>query len=239
MINPKDHLGLAHHVARRMWSAKPWKYLELADVLQEACVGLCIAANLYDPKQGTAFATYATAVMEGVIKRAYYYNRRIVRYGGPNVAMRAWKLRDVDLSQPLDASLAQAVTRYARPLTEIEVERCYGYAVGTDSSLDVVVTLEDGEAAFMVEALPDDTAQPTEDTVDTGFVQRVFNELPASPRSRSRIYTLLKDRILTDEPRPLEDIAKEWGCTRQRVHQIEADVLQVIRNVAKKLGVAV
>lgn len=202
-------------------------------------MGLCMAAELYDPTHGTTFSTYASAVMEGVIKHVYYYNKRIVRYGGPKTTMRAWMLRAVDISKPLDPSVAQEASLFSRALTETEVSRYYGFALGSDNSLDVLVTLEDGQdVVTMVETLPDDgSLTPIEERIDGGFVQRLLAAMSPSSRQASRVSTIIQDRILADEPRALEDIAAEWGCTRQRVHQIESEILRSLRRAAEGLGI--
>lgn len=238
MIDPKHHLGLAHSVARRMWASRPWRYLEFADVLQEANLGLCLAARSFDPDLGYTFSTYATAVMEGVIKRAHYNNRRIARFGGPITTMRSWRLRNADLSKPFDVEAAQAASGYHRTLTDSEVARYYGFATGVDNSLDVLVSVEEGEDGEtpMVETLPDERSLlPIEDQIGGKLIRDIVAVVRTWHRRPERNLTILFDRLLADDPRLLEDIAQEWGCTRQRVHQIETELLHRLRAVLSGL----
>lgn len=230
MIDPKHHLGLAHSVAKRMWHSRPWRYLEFSDVLQEANLGLCLAARSFDPDLGCTFSTYATVVMEGVIKRAYYYNKRIARFGGPDTVMGAWRLRNADLSKPFNAELAQTASGFSLKLTDSEVARYYGFAIGVDNSLDAVVVDGDGEESPLVETLPsEDSLVPIEERVCGRLLPEVIAMIQTWHRKPERNLTILFDRLLAEDPRLLEDIAQEWGCTRQRVHQIEVELMHRLR----------
>lgn len=240
MADPTDHIGLAHSVARRMWLSRPWRYMEFSDVLQEALLGLCRAAKNYDPSKGVAFSTYATRAMERTIKRAYYANKRIAHFGGPKTVMRSWMLRDVDSSRPVDMALAQAAAGFLKPLTASEVERYYGYAVGSDSSLDILVSLNDDaeDETPLVETMADESSTlPIEHSVSGKLLARIVQKLCSGQRKRERALTILRDRILADELKHLEDIAAEWGCTRQRVHQIEVAIVNKLREILVTLGV--
>lgn len=240
MVDPQKHTGLAYRIARRLWVSRPWRYMEFSDVLQEALLGLCRATKNYDPSKGVAFSTYATRAMERTIKRAYYANKRIARFGGPKTVMRSWVLRDVDSSKPMDMVLVQEAAGFTRPLTESEAERYYGYAVGSDSSLDIIVSLDDdaeGETP-LVETMADEASLlPIEQLVSGRLLERVVQKICSGKRNPDRVLTILRDRILADEPRHLEDIAEEWGCTRQRVHQIEREVVSRLREILVAAGV--
>ncbi len=241
MVDPREHMGLAHSIAKRMWASRPWRYLEFSDVLQEAFVGLCKAAKQYDPTNGAAFSTYATQVIESVIKRTFYYNRRIARFGGPNIVMRGWMLRDADMSKPIDIEKAQQVSGLQIPMDEATAARYYGYAIGSDSSLDILVSPDDDTDCEtpLVETMPDESSLvPIEQKISGRLLERAVQHLYAAQRNPGRTRTILRDRLLTDDPRLLEDIAVEWGCTRQRVHQVELDIICKLREVLQNMGIS-
>jgi len=45
---------------------------------------------------------------------------------------------------------------------------------------------------------------------------------------------ILQDRLLTDEPKTLQTIADEFGISRERVRQIEANLLKKLRRQLEK-----
>ena len=44
--------------------------------------------------------------------------------------------------------------------------------------------------------------------------------------------TILNDRLLSDEPRTLQDVGEQYGVSRERVRQIEANLK---RKIARRL----
>ena len=64
--------GLAHKIARRFHRCV--RGLELSDLLQEARIGLLLAAETFDETRGYAFSTYAYDWMTQRIQRAMLYS---------------------------------------------------------------------------------------------------------------------------------------------------------------------
>ena len=60
----EDHLPLVAAMVRRF----PWHTLEPEELYQQGCVGLMKALNRYDPAMGTAFSTYAAAMILGEMR---------------------------------------------------------------------------------------------------------------------------------------------------------------------------
>lgn len=55
----EQHLTFARNLGKRYAAVGRMKGIPLADLQQEACMGLCEAALRYDPGKGVAFQTYA------------------------------------------------------------------------------------------------------------------------------------------------------------------------------------
>ncbi|MFN8535089.1 MAG: sigma-70 family RNA polymerase sigma factor [Dehalococcoidia bacterium] len=54
-------------------------WLDLADLVQEGCIGLLQAAERYDPDRGVRFSTYAVPWIRQAVDRASKAHRRLVR----------------------------------------------------------------------------------------------------------------------------------------------------------------
>jgi RNA polymerase sigma-32 factor len=97
-----------------------------------------------------------------------------------------------------------------------------------DASLDVELT--EGEGYTLLHTLPDKADnQETlllaneERRLNTERTQAALSIL--NPRERN----IIKQRILADPPATLQDIADEYGVSRERIRQIEQNALQKLR----------
>lgn len=105
----EGHLALAHRVARRYAGrGEP-----VDDLVQVASLGLIRASKRFDPRRGVAFATFATQVMEGEIRR----HLRLLRSSPVPEAEAADDLADPhDVSD--ESSNRMLLSRSARVLNE-------------------------------------------------------------------------------------------------------------------------
>jgi RNA polymerase sigma-32 factor len=97
-----------------------------------------------------------------------------------------------------------------------------------DASLDVELT--EGEGYTLLHTLPDKTDnQETllladeERRLNTERTQAALSIL--NPRERN----IITQRILADPPATLQDIADDYGVSRERIRQIEQNALQKLR----------
>lgn len=64
----EENIGLVHFVIKKLgFSRRKFRNLEYEDLFQSGCIGLCKAAETYDPGYGTAFSTYAYVVIRNEI----------------------------------------------------------------------------------------------------------------------------------------------------------------------------
>lgn len=67
----EENLGLVYRVLYKYWYKQSKEIQE--DLLQEGCIGLCVATKLYDKTMGK-FSTYANFYIDGYMKRYFTYN---------------------------------------------------------------------------------------------------------------------------------------------------------------------
>ena len=58
-VDVSDHIGFAHHIARKYAPSAEGAGLPFEDLTQAAAVGLCEAAARFDPDRGFTFTTFA------------------------------------------------------------------------------------------------------------------------------------------------------------------------------------
>ena len=150
--------------------------LPLADLVSEGNIGLIRAAELYDPKFGTKFTTYASVWIKQRIHRAITSQARAVRIP----VWRSQRLRKVarindDLSAQLgrtatDDELAEQLGLSADQMTELRGDRFQVV------SIDAPVAPGDDCETPLHEALPDENAvDPSQRLADREMVDEAMS----------------------------------------------------------------
>jgi RNA polymerase sigma-B factor len=211
------HRALATHLARRYVNrGEP-----LDDLVQVAFVGMLKAVERFDPERGLEFSTFATATVDGELKRHFRDKTWSVR-----VPRRSQELHlrltptIAELTQRL--SRAPRISEIAAELSSREEEILEAMEVGgayRSASLDAVGT-EGREATSLAERLG--TADANFDLVEHRVViERALEALPERER------TILRLRFF-DELTQTE-IAEQVGVSQMHISRLLARSLADLR----------
>ena len=204
--------------------------LRLLDLVQEGNVGLMMAVKKFDPSRGTRLITYAVWWIRAYIQNYIMRSWSLVKIGTTQMQKKLF----FKLAQTRNALLNQTgsedIEDIARELDvnqEIVVEMSQRMG-RRDASLDVELT--EGEGYTLLHTLPDKADnQETllladeERRLNTERTQAALSIL--NPRERN----IIRQRILADPPSTLQDIAEQYGVSRERIRQIEQNALQKLR----------
>ncbi len=210
-------------------------YANVMDLIQEGNIGLMKAVSKYDPNKGAKVGYYSSWWIRSYILKYLLDNFRLVRVG----TTTAQKKLFFHLMREKERLEAQGVFAGPKLLAErldvrekdvVEMEKRLGYA-GTEVSLDAPMS-GDGESKGTFVDLLEDRREGTDETLAREqLLGMIRSRLPAFEKTLGdRERRLLKDRILAEDPKTLQEVADHYGLTRERARQIEAGVIQKLRN---------
>jgi RNA polymerase sigma-32 factor len=98
-------------------------------------------------------------------------------------------------------------------------------------SLDAPVDRSEGKPLHPVDLLTDDQERADEALARNQLVSLLQDQLPHFRKLlNDKECRILNDRLLAEEPKTLQEVADLYGLTRERARQIEAKVIEKLRN---------
>lgn len=217
----------------------------LLDLIQEGNVGLVQAVKKYDPYRGVKLSSYAAWWIRAYMLKFILNNWRLVKIGTTQAQRKLFfnlkKERDKLEALGFDASpkaLAEALDVPEREV--VDMERRLGAG---ELSLDAPVGKGDdaiGRSHLDMlessgETRPDVRAEGDEFRV---MLRQKLEEFAKTLRGRE--LTIFQERLLTDEPKTLQEIGESYGISRERARQLEKRLTDKLKKYLQaELGDAV
>ncbi|GIW82959.1 MAG: RNA polymerase sigma factor [Gemmatales bacterium] len=201
--------------------------LAFADLIQEGNRGLMRAVDKFEHRLGFKFGTYATWWIRQGITRALADHARTVRVPCHQVAALA----------NIERIRAEFFGKTGREPTNEEIAKLMNISVEEMRSLRAVgrhpISLNEplgteGERV-LEEFLRDSSASNPGQMVDQNLLRERINEVLRSLAPREREVIELRFGLNDGNPRTLDEVAKVYGITRERIRQIEARGLFKLR----------
>jgi len=224
-----SHLRLVVKIAmdfQRRWMQN------VLDLVQEGNVGLMRAVHKFDPEKGIKFSYYASFWIKAYILKFIMDNWRLVKIGTTQAQRKLFynlnKERQRLISQgfsPDSAMLSEKLNVSEEQIVEMEQR-----LDGNDMSLDIPVG-DDGSTATRMDFLPA-LGPGVEDVLANSELSTMLREhlKTIEPLLNDKELEILHGRLLSEDPVTLREIGEKYDITRERVRQIEARLLQKIRD---------
>ncbi len=205
------------------------------DLIQEGNVGLVQATKKFDPYRGVKFSYYAAYWIRAYILKFIMDNWRLVKIGTTQAQRKLFfslnkekKLLESQGFKPEIKLLAERLN-----VKESEVIEMGQRMDNWDVSLEAPVRSdsEDEQKNFLPHEGPG-----IEEVVASQEMRERLAEILAdiSGRLNEKERVILNTRLLSDEPKTLQTIADEFNISRERVRQIEANLLKRLRKQLEK-----
>ncbi len=206
--------------------------LPFSDLIQEGNRGLMRAVDKYEYRLGFKFGTYATWWIRQGVQRALADHARTVRVPCHQVGVLGRIERErvkmtADLGrEPTPAELAAAVE-----MTEDEMKSLRQMSRQPVSIHEPIGG--DGERA-LEDFLSDQHVINPGETADARLLKDRIHEVLRSLAQREREVIELRFGLKDGTPRTLDEVARQYGITRERIRQIEARGLLKLRQPVRR-----
>jgi len=204
--------------------------LKMLDLIQEGNIGLMLAVRKFNPYRGFRLITYAVWWIRAQIQSYIVSSWSLLKIGTTQAQRKLFfklkqaknAIRSMTGGDEEDLS----ATALSLDVREADVEEMELRLMG-EVSLDAELSSEGGS---LLETLVDDRPNQENQLADLQEQQELRQVVAAAvARLGEKEQFVVKERIVSDEPMTLQEIADHFAISRERVRQIEENALRKIR----------
>jgi len=214
---------------RRVWTNP-------LDLIQEGNVGLLQGVKRFDPHRGVKLSSYASYWIRAYILKYLIDNIRMVRVGSSRAERklffqlsRAKRELEREGLEPEPRLLAEKLGVREPEVVDLQNRLAQG-----DLSTDAPVRRDEPGGASFGESLVSNDGR-VDDAVAEQDMRRTLREHidRFAVGLDERDQKILRERVLAEDPRTLQEIGDELGLTRERIRQLEKKLVDGLRDYMK------
>ena len=215
--------------------------LPVADLISEGNLGMMHAVKKFEPEKGFRLATYAMWWIKAAIQEYILRSWSLVKIGTTagqkklffNLRRIKGQIQAIDEGDLKPEQVTQIATQL--DVSEAEVISMNQRMAGNDRSLNVPLSRDGEGSGEWQDWLEDDTEDPeTTFAEHEEFSARQRLMLDAMKDLNEREQRILQARRLAEPPLTLEDLAAEFGVSRERIRQIEVRAFEKLQKAVRE-----
>ncbi len=204
---------------------------KLIDLIQEGNIGLMHAVQEFNPHKDVKLITYAVWWIRGHIQEYLMKQHSMVKIGTTNAQKRLFYKLNKEKQKMLQEGLEPSVKLLSSRLgvTEKDVVTMEDRLGSIDMSLDQI--LENQSLTTLLNLPKDSHSEIVVNRINLKenlkLLYNALQKLKGSLTKREEL--LLKERILNDDPKTLNEIGESLGVTREAIRQSEDRLIKKIK----------
>jgi RNA polymerase primary sigma factor len=204
--------------------------LSLDDLIQEGNLGLMKAVDRFDYRRGFRFSTYATWWIRHTVGRALAQKSRTVRLPVHLLDTRS-KVKRVEreLTTKLGRKPTKAEVAEAADVSIDSVEQIARGLPERRISLDAPVFSDDERSRFDIFEDPTEESVTPFDLLENKDAREMVGELMGTLKPIEADILHKRYGLGSDNQRTLQQIADEYGLSRERIRQIQQEAIAKLR----------
>ncbi|MCX6112908.1 MAG: RNA polymerase factor sigma-32 [Proteobacteria bacterium] len=205
-------------------------YQNIMDLIQEGNIGLMKAISMYDPNRGAKISYYSSWWIRSYILKFLIDNFRLVKIGTTQAQKRLFynlmqeqRRLENQGRLALPETLSKELDVSEKDILEMTTRLMGNSEVSFDQPIDEYG--EDGktfESVYQDNSMrPDELVEEKEQAIR---LREKLKEIAKTLNDKEKV--ILRDRLLSDTPFTLQEIADRFGISKERTRQLEERIIK-------------
>ncbi|MFV9875434.1 MAG: RNA polymerase sigma factor RpoH [Rickettsiales endosymbiont of Dermacentor nuttalli] len=210
--------------------------LPMIELVSEGNIGLMQAVKKFNPELGFRLSTYAVWWIKAAIQEYVLRSWSLVKIGTTSAQKKLFfnlnklkkKIQSIG-TKSLDDQEIGLISKELQVSTD-EVKEMEKRMSGMDMSLNTLISVDDG-GDELIDLLPETRANQEKMLVnlqESKYQSKLLHN--AINRLTDREKHILTERRLKEEPATLEELSQHYNISRERIRQIEARILEKLKD---------